>query len=200
MQPPGSLFAVTREQGFAHPGLGRVGRQPDAEEQPGKVAIQDLAAGPAVDPEQRAHAGAVHAGDAVTLADIGNAEIPAAPTIGLIFTFLNRFRNLAKSTPPMVSMTNATSPKAMIMRVWRFQNWSAVILTEMVSPRRIETRLTSSFCAELLSLSRTPHSLRRLPNIRNPTRGREAGAMNPATTMMMIGNRILVSFETLDAL
>ena len=97
-------------------------------------------------------------------------------------------------------MTNATNPKAMIIRVSRVKNWSAVIFTDMVSPSNMDTRLTRSFCAELLNRSSTPHSLSKFPNIKNPTRGKDTGAINPATIDMMIGNSIFVFFDTLDAL
>ena len=43
-------------------------------------------------------------------ADMGNAEIPAAPTMGLILVRLKILRILANTTPAMVSKIKATSP------------------------------------------------------------------------------------------
>lgn len=43
----------------------------------------------------------------MTLEDMGNAEIPAAPIMGLIFSFEKRFKNFASRTPPMESKTKA---------------------------------------------------------------------------------------------
>ena len=50
---------------------------------------------------------------------MGNAEIPAAPIMGLIFFSLgrNRLMNLANTTPPTVSKMKATRPRPRIIRV-----------------------------------------------------------------------------------
>ncbi|MPM55392.1 hypothetical protein SDC9_102188 [bioreactor metagenome] len=59
---------------------------------------------------------------------------------------------------------------------------------------------TNSFWAVNESLSNTPHSRSKLPNIRKPTNGREIGAIKPATIVMMIGKRIFVILDTPSAL
>ena len=43
---------------------------------------------------------------------------------------------------------------------------------------------------------RTPHSLIRFPNIRNPMSERDFGATSPTTTVMTMGKRIFVFWET----
>ena len=58
----------------------------------------------------------------IGMEDMGKAEIPAPPTIGLIFFFRNRFRNFANRTPPIVSITKANRPIAMIISVSRRTN------------------------------------------------------------------------------
>ena len=60
----------------------------------------------------------------------------------------------------------------------------------------MEMRFTSSFCADMLRLLRTPHSRSRLPNMRKPTSGRESGASRPATMQMISGKRILAVWDT----
>ena len=44
---------------------------------------------------------------------------------------------------------------------------------------------------------KTPHSRIRLPNIRKPISATDSGATTPAITVITIGKRIFVSFETL---
>ena len=55
-------------------------------------------------------------------ADMGNAEIPAAPTMGLILVRLKILRILANTTPAMVSKIKATRPRAIIMMVCTVTN------------------------------------------------------------------------------
>ena len=80
-----------------------------------------------------------------TLADMGNAEIPAAPIIGLIFSLRNRFNILANSTPPMVSNTKAIRPIPMIISVSTLTNASARMLKEIVIPSSRVIKLASPF-------------------------------------------------------
>ena len=122
--------------------------------------------------------------------------MPAAPIMGLIFFLENRLRNLANSTPPAVSKMNATSPRPMIISVSTLKKYSACIFVAIVIPRKIVTRLASTFCAVSERLSSTPHSRIRLPNIKKPTSATLRGATNPAMTVMMIGKRMRVVFET----
>ena len=76
------------------------------------------------------------------------------------------------------------------------RNLSACIWDAMVSPRKIVTRLARTFCAVSESESSTPHSRMRLPNIRKPTSETLDGATIPVMTVMTIGKRMRVSFET----
>ena len=130
---------------------------------------------------------------------MGKAEMPAAPIMG--FSFLpsgkKRFSSLANSTPPAVSKTKATRPRARISRVSGRTNLSAVICPATVRPSRMVIRLASTFWAVSLRAFSTPHSRSRLPNMRKPTRATLAGATSPAMTVTRMGNRILVSWVTL---
>ena len=53
----------------------------------------------------------------ITLADIGKADIPAAPIMGFIFFFRKILRVLTNITPPAVSKTNASRPIPKISNV-----------------------------------------------------------------------------------
>ena len=131
-----------------------------------------------------------------TREDMGKAEIPAAPTMGLIFSFKNRFISFAKRTPPTVSNTKANKPIVMISRVSTLTKLSACMLKEIVMPRRSVIRLVRETCAVSDRLVRTPHSLIRLPNIKKPTRDTEEGAMNPTMKVTTIGKAIRMLFGT----
>ena len=133
----------------------------------------------------------------ITRADIGKAEMPQAPIIGLILFFRNRFRSLANRTPPTVSKTKATRPRSRIKIVCTFRKFSARICEATVIPRRRVIRFASVPCAVSERLSRTPHSRIRLPNIRKPTSATLLGAIRPATIVMQTGNRIRAVLETL---
>ena len=129
-------------------------------------------------------------------ADMGNAEIPAAPTMGLILVRLKILRILANTTPAMVSKIKATRPRAIIMMVCTVTNWSARMEKAMVMPSSSVMRLAKSFWAVSDRRLSTPHSRMRLPNIRKPTRETEAGATRPATKVTMMGNRMRVVLVT----
>ena len=72
----------------------------------------------------------------IVLADIGKAEIPAAPTMGFIFfpSGRKRFSIFAVNTPPAVSRTNATSPMQIMTSVLMLTNFSSVIVAAMEKP------------------------------------------------------------------
>ena len=53
------------------------------------------------------------------------------------------------------------------------------------------------FCAVSERESSTPHSLIKLPNIKNPTKLAAAGAIIDATSVITMGKRIFVSLDTL---
>lgn len=77
-------------------------------------------------------------------ADIGKAEIPAAPTIGLIFCFVKRFSNFANTTPPIVSNMNATKPMSMINKVSVATKYSARMEKVIVIPNNRVIKLAKS--------------------------------------------------------
>ena len=82
----------------------------------------------------------------MTRADMGKAEMPAAPIMGLIFRRgMNRFSALTNSTPTTVSSTKATRPRHRIISVSTRTNWSARMEKEMVTPSSRVMRLASSF-------------------------------------------------------
>ena len=110
--------------------------------------------------------------------------------------FKNKFKNFAKRTPPAVSKIKATSPMARIIRVLTFKKASADMVPPIVIPSKIVTRFESSFCAEIESLSRTPQTLIKLPNIKAPIRDTDIGAIIPAITVITIGNNISTFFGT----
>ena len=112
-----------------------------------------------------------------TLADMGKAEIPAAPTIGFIFFFKNRFKSLANITPPTVSNTKANRPRLIISSVTGVKKSSAFMLNAIVMPSSRVMRFESTLLAVSERLLSTPHSLIRLPNIKKPTSAMDAGAI-----------------------
>ncbi len=75
---------------------------------------------------------------------MGNAEIPAAPIMGLIFSFRNKFMIFASITPEKVSKMNAQSPSPIIIRVWTVMKFSAFIVNAMVMPKNSVTRFVST--------------------------------------------------------
>ena len=123
-----------------------------------------------------------------TRAAIGTAETPAEPIRGLILPFVTKHIILPVIRPPQVEMQNATSPRAIINKVWGFKKFSAFAVAPTETPRNMVTIFISSFCAVLEILSVTPHTLRRLPNIRNPIRGAASGTIIATTTVTIMGN------------
>ncbi|MPM33314.1 hypothetical protein SDC9_79887 [bioreactor metagenome] len=91
---------------------------------------------------------------------------------------------------------NATSPNPIIVNVSKVTKNSAFIFDAIVIPNNKVTKLANSFCAVCDSLSKTPHSLIKFPNIKNPTRDTAVGAINPAIIVTTIGKSILVVFDT----
>lgn len=132
----------------------------------------------------------------MSLQDIGNAEIPAPPIIGLIFFFKYRFSTFANMTPPMVSMTKAKSPISIMMTVCTVTNCSACILNEMVMPKSSVIRFARWFCAVSDMVPSTPHSRIRLPNIKKPTSATACGAMSPTIIETTIGKAIRIFLLT----
>ena len=129
---------------------------------------------------------------ATTLDAMGNAEIPAAPSMGLIFSLLNKLISFAHITPPKVSNTNAKRPSAIMIIVSSVKNAAACIWNAIVIPRRRVMIFENVVCAVSERDFKTPHSLKRLPNINIPTSERESGAIRPETTVTIMGNKIRI--------
>ena len=72
---------------------------------------------------------------------------------------------------------------------------TAVAPTEM--PRNNVTMFISAFCAVSLKRSVTPHSRKRLPNIKLPRRGATEGKSNDTTIVTRIGKMIFSLLLTL---
>ena len=64
------------------------------------------------------------------------------------------------------------------------------------TPRNMVTIFISSFCAVLESLSVTPHSLSRLPNISMPISGAAEGTSRDTNIVTTMGNIIFSVLET----
>ena len=103
--------------------------------------------------------------------------------------------NLASSTPPAVPKLNATTPIIMILMVWKDRNVVPVAVQPTLTPRKMVTMLISSFCTVLLSRSVTPHSLKRLPSIRQAMRGAAEGTSS--ATKMVTTMPAEIPFETI---
>lgn len=98
--------------------------------------------------------------------------------------------NLASSTPPAVPKLNATTPIIMILMVWKDRNVVPVAVQPTLTPRKMVTMLISSFCTVLLSRSVTPHSLKRLPSIRQAMSGAAEGTSSATKTVTTMGKTI----------
>ena len=88
----------------------------------------------------------------------------------------------------------------MIISVSIVTNCSARMLKEIVMPRSSVMILANSFCAVSDRRLSTPHSRRRLPNIKKPTRETDIGATKPAMMVTIMGNRMRVRLEIAFAL
>ena len=93
-------------------------------------------------------------------------------------------------------MQNAMSPQAIMRRVFISRKFSALAVAPTVRPRNMVTIFISSFCAVFESLSVTPHTLRRLPNIRHPTNGTASGTIIPTTNVTTMGKSIFSVLDT----
>ena len=98
--------------------------------------------------------------------------------------------NLASSTPPAVPKPKATTPIPMIARVLGLRKVAAVAVAPTEMPRKIVTMFISSFCMVLLRRSSTPHSLARLPSIRQAIRGAAEGTSSATNTVTTTGKKI----------
>ena len=98
--------------------------------------------------------------------------------------------NLASRTPPAVPKLKATTPMSMILMVWRDRKVVPVAVAPTLTPRKMVTILMSSFCTVLLSRSVTPHSLKRLPSMRQAMRGAAEGTSRATKMVTTMGNTI----------
>ena len=124
--------------------------------------------------------------------------MPAAPIMGLIFFPSGRkiLKSFAIRTPPIVSKINANKPSPKISSVPTLQISAAFMVNATVIPRSNVTKFAKIFCAVSDKLSKTPHSLIKLPNIKKPIRAAAPGAIKPVIIVTKMGNKILVSLET----
>ena len=127
---------------------------------------------------------------------MGTAETPAAPISGLIFSFVNRFMPLAKSTPPAVAMQKAATPRAKMKSDSSDRKAAACVLAPTENPSRMVTMSIIEVRAVLASRSVTPHSLSRLPKKSMPTSTMESGAIMAAMIKAPMGKRIFSRCET----
>ena len=77
--------------------------------------------------------------------------------------------------PAAVEIANATTPSPRMNSVFEFKKRSAVIVRPTEEPKNIVTMFMSSFWAHLLSLSQTPDSLMKLPNMSIPIKAEQSG-------------------------
>jgi len=98
--------------------------------------------------------------------------------------------NLASRTPPAVPKPKATTPMPMIARVLGLRKVAPVAVAPTLIPRKMVTMFISSFCMVLLRRSSTPHSLARLPSIRQAISGAAEGTSRATNTVTTMGKKI----------
>ena len=84
----------------------------------------------------------------------------------------------------------------MILMVWRDRKVAPVAVAPTDTPRKMVTMLMSSFCTVLLSRSVTPHSLNRLPSIRQAMRGPAEGTSRATKIVTTMGKMIFSFLDT----
>ena len=84
----------------------------------------------------------------------------------------------------------------MMAMVWRLRKVRPVAVQPTETPRKMVTMLMSSFCTVLLRRSTTPHSLKRLPSIRQAIRGAAEGTSSATKIATMMGKMIFSRLET----
>ena len=103
---------------------------------------------------------------------------------------------LARTTPPAVPKPKATMPISMMAMVWRLRKVRPVAVAPTDTPRKMVTMLMSSFCTVLLRRSTAPHSLKRLPSIKQAIRGAAEGTSRATKMATMMGKMIFSVLET----
>ena len=128
-----------------------------------------------------------------TRAAIGTAETPAEPISGLILPLEMTYKSLPMRSPQIVARTKPARPRTTMSKVFVVRKVvpTAVAPTEM--PRNNVTMFISAFCAVSLKRSVTPHSRKRLPNIRLPRSGATDGKSKDTTMVTRMG-KIIFSF------
>jgi hypothetical protein len=91
-------------------------------------------------------------------------------------------------TPPIVSNMKANKPNTMILIVSTDTKTSAFMLADMVIPKSKVIRFAKEFCAVSDRDLKTPHSLIRFPNIKNPTKDTDAGALSRQSVYQLLTN------------
>lgn len=102
----------------------------------------------------------------------------------------------ASRTPPAVAVAKAITPSRRTINVFGFRKLSAVIVLPTVRPSSIVIMFISSSLAPFASLSVTPLSLKRLPVMSMPIKGRAFGARSPVIMMVAMGKIIRVVLLT----
>jgi hypothetical protein len=100
------------------------------------------------------------------------------------------------STPKAVAVANAITPKTKTKTVCGRKKLSAVIEPPMEIPKSMTKMSINASEAVLESLSVTPHSRKRFPNMKHPIRGADIGTSQMVTVAAMMGKRILSRLET----
>ena len=98
--------------------------------------------------------------------------------------------NLASSTPPAVPRAKAMTPSSMIARVLVARKVAPVAVAPTDTPRKMVTMFISSFWTVLLRRSVTPHSLKRLPSIRQAISGPAEGTSRATKMVTTMGKMI----------
>jgi hypothetical protein len=127
---------------------------------------------------------------------MGTAETPAPPIMGLIFSFKKRFMILARTTPAAAALAKETTPRMRTSRVLGWRKFCAGIAAPMARVRKMVMRSTKVVCAVWLSLSVTPHSLKRFPSMKQPIRGAEVGTSRMTIMDVIKGKTIFSSRDT----
>ncbi|MBA7716658.1 hypothetical protein ES703_125732 [subsurface metagenome] len=103
---------------------------------------------------------------------------------------------MAASRPPAVEKEKATIARPTIARVCAVRNTWAGISAPTVNPRRKVRTSRNTPPADCPSLSVTPLTRSRLPNINIPIRGTDLGTSKAAIRNTTIGKRITSNLET----
>ena len=127
-----------------------------------------------------------------TRAAIGTADTPAAPTSGLILSFVNRFISFASSRPLAVLRAKAKSPRAKMNSTSVRRKVAASMVAPTLRPRKIVAMFISAFWVVSFNRSTTFDSRNRLPSMNIAMSGAEAGT---SSTMTIVAASGKISFS-----